>query len=46
MVVGGGVDMFGRQLLVVGGLFPGHPVSGGFRFRAVPRRVRAVFAVK
>jgi hypothetical protein len=31
---------------VVGGWYPGHPVPGGFRFRAIPRWVRAVFAVK
>jgi hypothetical protein len=32
--------------LVVGGLCPRHPVSGGLRFWAIPRWVRAVFAVK
>jgi hypothetical protein len=32
--------------LVVGGLCPRHPVPGSLRFRAVPRWVRAVFAVK
>jgi flagellar biosynthesis protein FliR len=32
--------------LVVGGLCPRHPVPGGLRFRAIPRWVRAVFAVK
>jgi hypothetical protein len=31
---------------VVGWLCPRHPVPGGLRFRAVPRWVRAVFAVK
>jgi hypothetical protein len=31
---------------VVGGLCQGHPVPGGLRFWAVPRRVRAVFVVK
>ena len=31
---------------VVGGLCPRHPVPGGLCFRAVPRRVRAVFAMK
>jgi hypothetical protein len=31
---------------VVGWLRPRHPVPGGLRFRAVPRWVRAVFAVK
>jgi hypothetical protein len=31
---------------VVGGLCPRHPVPGGLRFRAIPRWVRAVFAVK
>jgi hypothetical protein len=31
---------------VVGWLCPGHPVPSGLRFRAVPRWVRAVFAVK
>jgi hypothetical protein len=31
---------------VVGWLRPGHPVSGGLRFRAVPCWVRAVFAVE
>jgi hypothetical protein len=31
---------------VVGWLRPTHPVSGGLRFRAVPRWVRAVFVVK
>jgi hypothetical protein len=36
----------GDNSWVVGGLRPGHPVPGGLRFRAVPRRVRAVFAVK
>jgi hypothetical protein len=36
----------GDNSWVVGGLCPGHPVPGGLRFRAVPRRVRAVFAVK
>jgi hypothetical protein len=47
MVVGGGVDMCARQLiLVVGGLCPRHPVPGGLHFRAIPRWVRAVFAMK
>jgi hypothetical protein len=32
--------------LVVGRLCPRHPVPGGLRFRAIPRWVRAVFAVK
>jgi hypothetical protein len=32
--------------LVVGGLCPRHPVPGGLRFRAIPRWVRVVFAVK
>jgi hypothetical protein len=32
--------------LVVGWLCPRHPVPGGLCFRAVPRRVRAVFAMK
>ena len=32
--------------LVVGGLCPRHPVPGGLCFRAIPRWVRAVFAVK
>ena len=32
--------------LVVGGLCPRHPVPGGLNFRAIPRWVRAVFAVK
>jgi hypothetical protein len=36
----------GDNSWVVGGLHPGHPVPGGLRFRAVPRRVRAVFTVK
>jgi hypothetical protein len=36
----------GDKSWVVGGLRPGHPVPGGLRFRAVPRRVRAVFTVK
>jgi hypothetical protein len=36
----------GDNSWVVGGLCPGHPVPGGFRFRAVPRWVHAVFAVK
>jgi hypothetical protein len=31
---------------VVGWLCSGHPVRGGLRFWAVPRWVRAVFAVK
>jgi hypothetical protein len=31
---------------VVGWLCPRHPVPGGLHFRAVPRWVRAVFAVK
>jgi hypothetical protein len=31
---------------VVGWLRPRHPVPGGLRFRAVPRWVRAVFAMK
>jgi hypothetical protein len=31
---------------VVGGLCPRHLVPGGLRFRAIPRWVRAVFAVK
>jgi hypothetical protein len=31
---------------VVGWLCPRHPVPGGLRFRAIPRWVRAVFAVK
>jgi hypothetical protein len=31
---------------VVGWLHPRHPVPGGFRLRAVPRWVRAVFAMK
>jgi hypothetical protein len=31
---------------VVGWLRPRHPVPGGLRFRAVPRWVHAVFAVK
>jgi hypothetical protein len=31
---------------VVGWLRPRYPVPGGLRFRAVPRWVRAVFAVK
>jgi hypothetical protein len=31
---------------VVGWLRPRHPVPGGFRFRAIPRWVRTVFAVK
>jgi hypothetical protein len=32
--------------LVVGGLCPRHPVPGGLRFRAIPRWVHAVFAMK
>jgi hypothetical protein len=32
--------------LVVGWLRPRHPVPGGLRFRALPRWVRAIFAVK
>jgi hypothetical protein len=32
--------------LVVGWLCPRHPVPGGLCFRAVPRRVHAVFAMK
>jgi hypothetical protein len=36
----------GNNSWVVGGLCPGHPDPGGLRFRAVPRRVRTVFAVK
>jgi hypothetical protein len=36
----------GDNSWVVGGLRPGHPVPGGLRFPAVPRRVRAVFTVK
>jgi hypothetical protein len=36
----------GDNSWVVGGLRPGHPVPGGLHFRAVPRRVRAVFTVK
>jgi hypothetical protein len=36
----------GDNSWVVGGLCLGHPVPGGLRFRAVPRRVRAFFAVK
>ena len=32
--------------LVVGWLCSRHPVPGGLRFRAVPRWVRAVFAMK
>jgi hypothetical protein len=31
---------------VVDGLCPRHPVPGGLRFRAIPRWVRAVFAMK
>ena len=31
---------------VVGGLCPRHPVPGGLRFRAIPRWVRVVFAMK
>jgi hypothetical protein len=31
---------------VVSGLCPRHPVLGGLRFRAIPRWMRAVFAVK
>jgi hypothetical protein len=36
----------GDNSWVVGGLRLGHPVPGGLRFQAVPRRVRAVFVVK
>jgi hypothetical protein len=36
----------GDNSWVVGGLCSGHPVPGGLRFRAIPRRVRTVFAVK
>jgi hypothetical protein len=36
----------GDNSWVVGGLCPGHPVPCSLRFRAVPHRVRAVFAVK
>jgi hypothetical protein len=36
----------GDNSWVVDGLCSGHPVPGGLHFRAVPRRVRAVFAVK
>jgi hypothetical protein len=36
----------GDNSWVVGGLCSGHPVPGGLRFWVVPRRVRAVFAVK
>jgi hypothetical protein len=32
--------------LVVGGLCSRHPVPGGLHFRAIPRWVRAVFAVE
>jgi hypothetical protein len=32
--------------LVVGWLCPRHPVPGGLCFRAIPRRVHAVFAMK
>jgi hypothetical protein len=36
----------GDNSWVVGGLCPRHPVPGGLHFWAVPRWVRAVFAVK
>jgi hypothetical protein len=36
----------GDNYWVVGGLCSGHSVPGGLRFWAVPRRVRAVFAMK
>jgi hypothetical protein len=36
----------GDNSWVVCGLCSGYPVPGGLRFRAVPRRVRAVFTVK
>jgi hypothetical protein len=32
----------GDNSWVIGGLRPGHPVPGGLRFRAVPRRVRSL----
>jgi hypothetical protein len=46
MVVGVVLICVRDNSLVVGWLCPRHPVPGGLCFRAIPRRVHAVFAMK